>query len=111
VATLLLLLLLLLLMRDAVRLNRCRPGLDLALNGLTFSVASGSRCGVVGRTGAGKSTLVAALFRLAEEPLASGRVLLDGVDLARYRQPVATLASPMARYFLCLLHESNSVCI
>ena len=33
---------------------RYRPGLPLALNGLTFSVAAGQRVGICGRTGAGK---------------------------------------------------------
>jgi ABC-type bacteriocin/lantibiotic exporter with double-glycine peptidase domain len=58
----------------------------------------------VGRTGAGKSTLVAALFRLAEEPLASGRVLLDGVDLStlalrdvRARKPRGMVVIPQVR--------------
>ena len=36
---------------------RYRPGLEPALRGLTFKVAAGTRCGVVGRTGAGKSTV------------------------------------------------------
>jgi ABC-type multidrug transport system fused ATPase/permease subunit len=65
---------------DSVSL-RYRPGLPLSLNGLTFSLQSGQRCGVVGRTGAGKSTLTAALFRLVE--IEGGRILFDGVDLAR----------------------------
>jgi ABC-type multidrug transport system fused ATPase/permease subunit len=59
---------------------RYRPGLPLSLNGLTFSLKSGQRCGVVGRTGAGKSTLAAALFRLVE--LEGGKITLDGVDLS-----------------------------
>jgi ABC-type multidrug transport system fused ATPase/permease subunit len=59
---------------------RYRPGLPLSLDGLSFSLQSGQRCGVVGRTGAGKSTLTAALFRLVE--IEEGRILLDGVDLA-----------------------------
>lgn len=64
---------------DKVRL-RYRPGLPLSLDGLTFSVKSGQRCGVVGRTGAGKSTLAAALFRLVE--IESGTITLDGVDIS-----------------------------
>jgi len=65
---------------DAVNL-RYRPGLPLSLDGLTFTLKSGQRCGVVGRTGAGKSTLAAALFRLVE--LESGKIMFDGVDISK----------------------------
>ena len=47
-------------------------------DGLSFAVAPRTRVGVVGRTGAGKSSLTVALFRVVE--LAAGRILLDGVD-------------------------------
>lgn len=67
---------------DNVRL-RYRPGLPLSLDGLTFSLKSGQRCGVVGRTGAGKSTLAAALFRLVE--LETGTITFDGVDISSIR--------------------------
>lgn len=59
---------------------RYRDGLPLALNGLTFTVDSGQRIGICGRTGAGKSTITAALFRLCE--LESGKITLDGQDLS-----------------------------
>mmetsp|Transcript_10664 Transcript_10664/g.16074 ORF Transcript_10664/g.16074 Transcript_10664/m.16074 type:complete len:946 (-) Transcript_10664:1909-4746(-) len=59
---------------------RYRPGLPYALNGLTFIVSAGERIGVVGRTGAGKSTIAAALFRLCE--LESGNITLDGQNLS-----------------------------
>lgn len=59
---------------------RYRTGLPLALNGLSFSLRSGQRCGVVGRTGAGKSSISVALFRLAE--IETGSITLDGVDLS-----------------------------
>ena len=59
---------------------RYREGLPLALNGLSFTVAPGERCGICGRTGAGKSTLTLALFRLVE--LESGSIMVDGIDLA-----------------------------
>lgn len=58
---------------------RYRPGLPLALHDASFSIPGGSKCGVCGRTGAGKSTLAAALFRLTE--LVSGTVRIDGVDI------------------------------
>jgi ABC-type multidrug transport system fused ATPase/permease subunit len=57
------------------------PGSAPALRGLTISLASGDRLGVVGRTGAGKSTILSALLRLVVPE--SGCVLYDGVDTAR----------------------------
>jgi len=59
---------------------RYRDGLPLALDGLSFSAEPGERIGIVGRTGAGKSTLTVALFRLVE--LESGTILVDGVELS-----------------------------
>lgn len=59
---------------------RHRPSLPPALNGFTLKCASGTHTGIVGRSGAGKSTIAVALFRLHE--LESGRCLIDGVDLA-----------------------------
>lgn len=60
---------------------RYRPELPLALNGLTFTLDHGQRCAVVGRTGAGKSSITSALFRLVE--IESGYISLDGVDLGQ----------------------------
>ena len=62
---------------EDVRL-RYRPELPLALRGVSFTLAAGERVGVVGRSGSGKSSLVAALLRLVEPE--GGRVLIDGVD-------------------------------
>ena len=62
---------------EAVEL-RYRPGLPLALAGLSFAIEGGQRCAVVGRTGAGKSSIAVALFRLVEP--CGGRILIDGVD-------------------------------
>lgn len=59
---------------------RYRPGLPLALNKLSFAIPAGKSCGVVGRTGAGKSSLTVALFRLVE--IESGRISLDGQNLS-----------------------------
>lgn len=59
---------------------RYRKSLPFALNGLNFHISAGQKVGVVGRTGAGKSSLTVALFRLVE--IEKGTVTLDGVDLA-----------------------------
>ncbi|RLN55760.1 hypothetical protein BBJ28_00025385, partial [Nothophytophthora sp. Chile5] len=54
--------------------------LGLVLKDVSFSVASGEKVGICGRTGSGKSSLVNVLFRGTE--CSSGRVLLDGMDIA-----------------------------
>ena len=63
-----------------------------ALEGVSFSVAPGTRVGIVGRTGAGKTTLVGLAMRLFDPD--AGRVLLDGVDLRDVR--VADLRAQFA---------------
>ena len=50
-----------------------------ALSGVTFSVGAGETLGVVGRTGSGKSSLLAALFRM--HPVSSGAVFIDDVNV------------------------------
>lgn len=60
---------------------RYRPGLPLVLKNFSLDIAAGQRVAVVGRTGAGKSSLLSALFRLAE--LSSGSILIDGVDIGK----------------------------
>ncbi|KAK0089852.1 hypothetical protein PV325_005159 [Microctonus aethiopoides] len=59
---------------------RYREGLDLVLNGLTFSVSGGEKIGIVGRTGAGKSSLTLSLFRIIEA--AEGKIFIDGIDIS-----------------------------
>ncbi|KAG8623951.1 hypothetical protein KVT40_008927 [Elsinoe batatas] len=58
-----------------------RPELPLVLKNLTLHVQPGERIGVVGRTGAGKSTIMSTLFRLTE--LASGSITIDGLDISK----------------------------
>ncbi|KAF2021110.1 ABC multidrug transporter-like protein [Aaosphaeria arxii CBS 175.79] len=59
---------------------RYRPELPLVLNHLNLHVHGGQKIGIVGRTGAGKSSITQVLFRLVD--LAGGRVIIDGVDLS-----------------------------
>ncbi len=53
-----------------------------ALDDVSFEVPAGSRVGIIGATGAGKTTLVSLLTRFADPT--DGRILLDGVDLRDY---------------------------
>ena len=64
-----------------------RPNTPAALTGFSLEVPAGTRLGICGRTGAGKSSLLAALFRTAD--LQSGAVEIDGVDVKRV--PLAVL--------------------
>ena len=56
-----------------------RPNAPLVLKGITCTFKEGTRVGVVGRTGSGKTTLISALFRLVEPE--SGKILIDGLDI------------------------------
>ncbi len=60
--------------------TRYRPGLDLVLKGINMDIQGNEKIGLCGRTGAGKSSLTLALFRIIEA--AGGRILIDGVDIA-----------------------------
>ncbi|XP_070201750.1 multidrug resistance-associated protein 1-like [Littorina saxatilis] len=60
--------------------TRYREGLELVVKGVTCSIKDGERVGIVGRTGAGKSSLTLALFRLIEA--AGGSILIDSVNIA-----------------------------
>ncbi|KAJ2018312.1 hypothetical protein GGI14_002398 [Coemansia sp. S680] len=62
--------------------TRYREGLSLVLKDVSFSVRPREKVGIVGRTGAGKSSLTLALFRIIEA--AEGQILLDGKDIAQY---------------------------
>ncbi|KAF9124778.1 hypothetical protein BG015_005028 [Linnemannia schmuckeri] len=59
---------------------RYREGLDLVLKGVNVTIQPGERVGIVGRTGAGKSSVTLALFRIIEA--AQGSITIDGIDIS-----------------------------
>uniref|UniRef100_A0A8C9ZNG8 Multidrug resistance-associated protein 1 n=1 Tax=Sander lucioperca TaxID=283035 RepID=A0A8C9ZNG8_SANLU len=60
---------------------RYRHDLDLAIRNITININKGEKVGIVGRTGAGKSSLMLGLFRIIEA--AEGHIFIDGVDIAQ----------------------------
>jgi ABC-type multidrug transport system fused ATPase/permease subunit len=58
---------------------RYRAGLPLILCDLNFTINPGEKIGIVGRTGAGKSTIISSILRLIEPT--SGKILLDGQSI------------------------------
>ncbi|KAG2394743.1 ABC transporter C family member 3 [Vigna angularis] len=59
---------------------RYAPHLPIVLRGLTCTFTAGSKTGIVGRTGSGKSTLVQTLLRLIE-PM-DGKILIDNINIS-----------------------------
>ncbi|KAJ1097026.1 hypothetical protein NDU88_002155 [Pleurodeles waltl] len=60
---------------------RYRSDLELALRNITVSIGEGEKIGIVGRTGAGKSSLTLGLFRILEP--ATGQICIDGIDISK----------------------------
>lgn len=58
---------------------RYRPTTEIVLNNLSFDVEKAEKIGVVGRTGAGKSTICLAISRIVE--IFKGQILIDGIDI------------------------------
>jgi ATP-binding cassette, subfamily B, bacterial len=59
------------------------PNGPQVLHNISFEIAPGNRVGIMGTTGAGKTTLVNLLMRLYDP--SAGSVLLDGVDIREFR--------------------------
>uniref|UniRef100_A0AAF5PGH3 ABC-type glutathione-S-conjugate transporter n=1 Tax=Wuchereria bancrofti TaxID=6293 RepID=A0AAF5PGH3_WUCBA len=60
---------------------RYRDNLEFVLKGISATIHPAEKVGIVGRTGAGKSSLTLALFRIVEAD--SGRILIDGEDISK----------------------------
>ncbi|KAF2095001.1 ATP-binding cassette glutathione S-conjugate transporter [Rhizodiscina lignyota] len=61
--------------------TRYREGLDLVLKNINLDIKAHEKIGVVGRTGAGKSSLTLSLFRIIEP--AQGNIGIDGLDTSK----------------------------
>ncbi|KDP25345.1 hypothetical protein JCGZ_20501 [Jatropha curcas] len=59
---------------------RYQPNAPLVLQGISCTIEGGSKIGIVGRTGSGKTTLISALFRLVEPT--EGKIVVDGLDIS-----------------------------
>jgi len=64
---------------------RYRPNLPIVLNNLSFVIEGGSKVGICGRTGSGKSTLFSVLFRLVDiyspANMCKGSIEIDGLNV------------------------------
>jgi ATP-binding cassette subfamily B protein len=74
--------------------NSAQPVLD----NISFELSAGTRVGITGETGAGKTTLVSLLTRFYDPT--SGQILLDGVDLRDYK------LADLRNQFAIVLQES-----
>ena len=79
-------------------------GARKVLDGLTLTIRPGEKIGLVGRSGAGKSTVVNLLLRLYD--LESGRILIDGQDIAGVTQESLRRQVGMVTQDTSLLHRS-----
>ncbi|KAI8838411.1 P-loop containing nucleoside triphosphate hydrolase protein [Chytriomyces cf. hyalinus JEL632] len=59
---------------------RYAPEQPAVLSDVSFSIQGGEKVGIVGRTGAGKSSLSLSLFRIVEPT--QGRIVIDGIDIS-----------------------------
>ncbi len=71
---------------------RYEKHMPLILKGMSFQIQAGSKVGIVGRTGSGKSTLFQALYRFIE--LDNGEIIVDGENIASV--PLDLLRKSMA---------------
>jgi ATP-binding cassette subfamily B protein len=71
---------------------------ELVLDDLSFDIAAGTAVGIIGRTGAGKTTMMNLLARFYDPT--RGHILLDGIDLRDYQ------VADLRRQFALVLQEA-----
>ena len=99
-------------MAGAITFDHVAFGYDPAipvLRDVNFSIAPGQLVGVVGATGAGKSTMMGLLPRFFDP--SSGTVLIDGIDVREYklnalRQQIAMVLQNRLWYFRCSVRDN-----
>jgi ATP-binding cassette subfamily B multidrug efflux pump len=79
-------------------------GRNRVIENLNLDIRAGEKIGLVGRSGAGKSTIVNLLLRFYD--LESGRILIDGQDIARATQESLRAQVGMVTQDTSLLHRS-----
>ncbi len=79
-------------------------GEKVVIDGLNLTIRPGEKIGLVGRSGAGKSTIVNLLLRFYE--LESGRILIDGQDIRQVTQDSLRAQVGMVTQDTSLLHRS-----
>jgi ATP-binding cassette subfamily B multidrug efflux pump len=93
--------------RGAIRFENVRfhyGKQDGVIDDLSFSIAPGEKVGLVGRSGAGKSTIVNLLLRFYD--VEAGRVLIDGQDIAGVTQESLRQQIGVVTQDTSLLHRS-----
>jgi ATP-binding cassette, subfamily B, multidrug efflux pump len=79
-------------------------GVKPVIDQLNLTIRPGEKIGLVGRSGAGKSTVVNLLLRLYD--LRSGRILIDGQDIAHATQSSLRRQVGMVTQDTSLMHRS-----
>ncbi|CAF0967306.1 unnamed protein product [Rotaria sordida] len=59
-----------------------RSELEPVLKGINLKINSRDKIGIIGRTGAGKSSIFQALFRLTDKATTDGKILINGIDIS-----------------------------
>ncbi|MFY9459192.1 MAG: ABC transporter ATP-binding protein [Aquabacterium commune] len=93
--------------RGEVRFDQVRFGYGgqrTVIDGLNLHIRPGEKIGLVGRSGAGKTTILNLLLRFYD--VESGRVLIDGQDIAQVQQDSVRAQVGMVTQDTSLLHRS-----